>query len=278
MTHEAVAIEPSGTGLWEAVVMECAGGAVTVRASGLAAVGSEARVAVRNAHAGYAPACGDRVLVQSDAPNSAHYLIGVLQAVVPSVRTANGVTASIEDERVMLRQADGTLLVEFDSRTGRARVSAQGDLALAAPSGRITLEAATDVCIEAGRRIVHRVRDADGAKSEFSVDPRGATLTAPSMDVNVETARARVGEATVHAKRMETVAERVVQTVADWELRADKVSQHARTMYTDVEGLLQTRAERARTIVRETLQMIAGRTRIRSKEDTSIDGRRVLLG
>lgn len=268
----------SGAGLWEAVVMDAGPAGLTVRAAALAAVGSEARVVARNAQAGYAPAAGDRVLVLSDAAGAGHYVIGVLQAMVPTVRTASGASASVEDDRLVLRQADGAVVVEFDARTGQARVVATGDLALAAPAGRITLEAATDVAIIAGRRVVQRVRGDGGERTELSVEASGARLTGAALDVTVETARAKVGEAMVHATRLHTVADRVTQTVADWELRADKITEHARTVYQEVEGLLQTRAERARTIVKETLHMVAGRTRIRSKEDTSVDGRRVLLG
>jgi hypothetical protein len=277
MTHEASAwlAGEAGAGLWEAVVMEATESTLTVRAAALAAVGSEARVAVRNAQAGYAPAAGDQVLVLTDPTGAASYVVGVLSAVV---RTAGGASASVEGERVLLRQADGAVVVEFDARTGQARVLAPGDLALAAPKGRITFEAMTDVTIVAGRRVVQRVRGDDGARSELSVEASGVKVAGPALDVTVESARAKVTDGSLHAARVSTTVERLTQTVTDWELRADKVTEHARTVYREVEGLLQTRARRARTIVQETLHMVAGRTRIRSKEDTSVDGRRVLLG
>lgn len=280
MTHDIAAtgtIEPAG--LWEAVVMDASpDGAVTVRDAAPTAVGSELPVTARNACAGYLPAAGDRVLVQSDDARGARYVIGVLHAAMPSVRTATGVTARVDGERVVVSQPDGTVVVEFDGRTGRATVRAPGDLALAAPAGRITLQAATDVCIEAGRRVVHRAKGDDGARSELRVESKGATLEAPSLDVRVTRATGDIDEGTLRAKTLRTTAEKVVQVVDAWELRADQVREQARSVYRDVEGLLQTRAERVRTVVSDTLHMVAKRTRIRSKEDTSVDGRRVLLG
>lgn len=278
MTHDvAQGVAPGAAGLWEAVVMSADAGVVTVRDAAPTAVGRELAVAARNACAGYAPTEGDRVLVQSGA--DAHYVIGVLQGRASEVRTASGVTARVEGERVLVAQPDGAVVVEFDGRTGKATVRAPGDLALAAPAGRITLEAATDVCLEAGRRVVQRARgEGDGAKTELRVESKGATLTAPALDVRVARASGEVDEATLRAKTLRTTAERVVQTVEAWELRADQVREQARSVYRDVEGLLQTRAERVRSVVRESLHVVAGRTRIKSREDTSIDGRKVLLG
>ena len=45
-----------------------------------------------------------------------------------------------------------------------------------------------------------------------------------------------------------------------------------------VEGLLETRARRARTLVDRGLELLARRTSVVSREDTRIDGKRVLLG
>jgi hypothetical protein len=49
-------------------------------------------------------------------------------------------------------------------------------------------------------------------------------------------------------------------------------------VYREVEGLLQTRAERLRSVVRGAYQLFAKRTQIVAEEDASVDGKRVLLG
>lgn len=78
-------------------------------------------------------------------------------------------------------------------------------------------------------------------------------------------------EVVVRARRSEV-------SVGSWELTADRVVERARDAFRSAERLMETRARRARTIVDRLLELSARRTSIRSSEDTSIDGKRVLLG
>jgi hypothetical protein len=62
------------------------------------------------------------------------------------------------------------------------------------------------------------------------------------------------------------------------EVRAERLIERAKDAYLEVDGLLQTRARRARSIIREAYQLVSERTSLVSKKETSIDGERVLLG
>jgi hypothetical protein len=66
--------------------------------------------------------------------------------------------------------------------------------------------------------------------------------------------------------------------VGSHELSAERIVERSRDVFRSVERLLETRARRARTIVERLFELSANRTSIRSSEDTSIDGKRVLLG
>jgi hypothetical protein len=130
------------------------------------------------------------------------------------VRTAGGASAEAVGERLVLRDARGSIVVVYDAERGTAEILApDGDLVLSAPHGKISLKAAEVEC-EAGRI----------------------------------------------------------------ELRADRIFERARDVYRDVEGLLQTRAHRVRTLATGAYQLFAKRVNVLAEEDAAVDGKRVLLG
>ncbi len=131
-----------------------------------------------------------------------------------AVRTTGGASAEVDGERLVLRDARGSIVVVYDAERGTAEITApKGDLVLSAPHGKIALKAREVEC-EAGR-----------------ID-----------------------------------------------LRADRIFERARDIYRDVEGLLQTRAERVRTLATGAYQLFAGRVNVVAEEDAAVDGKRVLLG
>jgi hypothetical protein len=176
----------------------------------------EARLAVL----GYRPCPGDRVLVQPAAGGSL-YVVGVVHtARAPQLTTAAGASATVEDERIALRAADGALLAVYDAETGELELSAPQHLKLRAPGGRISHQAA--------------VLEATAGEARWSV--------------------------------------------GSWELSAERTVERCRDALIHVEGILETRARRVRTLVDRTLELCARRTSVTSEEDTRIDGKRVLLG
>jgi hypothetical protein len=86
-------------------------------------------------------------------------------------------------------------------------------------------------------------------------------------------------EVTIDAKtRLTLGAPEVAVRAGKWELAAERVLERAADVYREVDGLLQTRAGRARTLVKGLYQLFGNRVSVRSEEDASIDGKRVLLG
>ena len=121
-----------------------------------------ARVAVP----GYAPAEGDRVLVQRVADGGAVYILGVVRASRgPSIATPAGASASIEGERIALRDASGRLVVTLDGAPGELSFVAEKALRLSAPAGRVVIEASA-MALSVGHyelraeRIIERTTDA----------------------------------------------------------------------------------------------------------------------
>jgi hypothetical protein len=98
-----------------------------------------ARVAV----VGYSPAEGDRVLLQR-ADGGAAYVLGVVhapRATAASISTPSGARAEVEGDRIALRDAEGRLLLTLDGATGEIAIVSDKDLRLAAPAGRVVVEA-----------------------------------------------------------------------------------------------------------------------------------------
>jgi hypothetical protein len=173
------------------------------------------------------------------------------------VRVVGGAVAEVRD-------AQDRLLVRYEN--GRAEVSVPaGDLVLSAPAGRVVLQAGTDVHVEASRDLVQRA----GGR---------AAVEAPRLDVKADDTRVQAGNASVVAERISTTARAVVQQVERLEVSASRLFEKTRETYREAADLLQTRAGRVRAIVQDACSLHAGRTTIVSKQETSIDGKKVLLG
>lgn len=201
------------------------------------AAGERGERTARVALPGYAPAEGDRVLVQATADPGAFYIIGVVRASRPAVvTTPSGASATADGDLLALRDAGGRVIATLDGSTGELRLAAEGDLRLSAPSGRVLIDAASDVEIEAGGRLAQR------------------------------------------AKSIAVAAERAAHAIGVFELRAERIIERTTDALRTAEGLLETRAKHARTIVARTFELASRRTTIASEEDTRVDGKRVLLG
>jgi hypothetical protein len=118
-----------------------------------------------------------------------------------------------------------------------------------------------------GERLV--LRDTRGCIVVVYDAERGtAQITAPKGDLVLS---APHGKIALKAREVECEAGRI-------DLRADRIFERARDIYRDVEGLIQTRAERVRTLATGAYQLFAGRVNVLAEEDAAVDGKRVLLG
>lgn len=300
--NDAVALEhePAPGGVLEATLVDMDDAArAVVRLVRPGAPGGEGATArARLAVPGYQGTPGDRVLVSRHATASDFYIVGVLLAARgPVIRTAEGATASAEGSTIAIRDASGAVAVTYDAATGAARVAAPaGDLTLAAPRGKVVVEAATDVELRARRDVRHRAgrrvasevgaggeRGEVGAGGEAGepglvVERAAVRVAAAAVDVTSERASLHTTEATVLAERIATTAAQIAATAGRIEIQAERLIERARDAYRDVDGLLQTRARRARSLIREAYQLVSERTSMVSTKETSIDGERVLLG
>lgn len=191
-----------------------------------------------------------------------------------------------DGDAIELRDAAGKLLVRYDGDTTEVSAPA-GDLRLSAPYGRVVVEAASDVVLSAGRDAVHRAARA----VELATGPLGAS---PSAHVRLErdTLYAKAGradlvanallataaQAEVVAKRLATTAREAAFTAERYEAAVESWVQRSRESLREVAELAEERLGRVRAVVKETFSLESRRAQIRSEEETSIDGKRVLLG
>lgn len=242
---------------------------------------TEAVPATIAAIAGYTPSVGDRVL--SAQGSGGAYVIAVIAASEPLAITAkDGATAAIHGGAIEIRGAEGRVIVRYQD--GIAEISSpERDLVLAAPRGRVRVEAGLDVEIAAARDVVERAgRRVDLAagdeQTRIQIDAGSASIEASRLEVAAEVSRVTAGEVEVVARSIATTAERILTRAVRCEVEASRLIEKARDAFRDVSDLFQVRIGRAKTIVSGTYSVHTRRTVMVSKDDTSIDGRKVLLG
>ena len=98
------------------------------------------------------------------------------------------------------------------------------------------------------------------------------TSASPRYQVRWRFAKAMV------ARTIATTAEELAQSVVKYELKAERLVEKTRDTFRDAADLAQTRVGRMRTIVKDVLSMHARRSVLVSTDETSIDGKKVLLG
>lgn len=239
---------------------------------------------------GYLPTVGDRVLVAGTSDEL--YVIGVLRAAALPVLTGkatlpDGGSVTVADGAMELRDPEGRLLVRYAA--GAAEIAAPaGDLVLSAPAGRVVLRSGLDVALEATRDVVQRagravelsarVASEPDAPPQLRLDPRTVTTTSDRVVTSARQVHTEAKEVTTRGKLVSTTADAFAVATGRYELSATTLVEKARDAYRDVSDLAQSRIGRVRMIVAGVYAQRARRTVIKSEADTSIDGRKVLLG
>lgn len=131
--------------------------------------------------------------------------------------------------------------------------------AVSTPSGATATAEGERVVVRNSAGAIVVVYDAELGTAEISAPAGDLTLSAPKGRISL-----RAAEVVCETGRFELRAERIVEVAGD--------------VYRQIEGVLQTRAERVRTLVTGAYHVLAKRARIASEEDTAVDGKRVLLG
>ena len=172
------------------------------------------------------------------------------------VRTPSGASAAVEGDALIVRDVSGAVVAVHDARTGETTIVATGDLVLRA-GGRVVIAAGTDVDISA----------------------HGTTnIETKVLSATVDTASLHGREASLNADRLVVAAQEISTLAGKLELRARRVIEQLGDVYRDVEGVDQTRAGRVRTLVKGVYRVFAQRSEVVSRDDSIIDGKRVLLG
>jgi hypothetical protein len=176
----------------------------------------------------------------------------------PCVRTPAGASAAVERDSIVVRDPSGAIVVVYDASTGSATISApRGDLTLQSSTGTVRISAAKDLELMAGA---------------------STRVQSERLDLAVSTAKLEAQFAELVAEALRVVSPGVSLGIGKLQLDAQRVIQHALEAYHEVEGVLETRAGRVRTLVKGATQMFSKSTSVVSEEDTFLDGRRVLLG
>jgi exonuclease VII small subunit len=128
------------------------------------------------------------------------------------------------------------------------------------------------------------VRDPAGAiVVTYDAETGSATIAAPRGDLELAAGgcvRIVAGDdVSIEARRTTRLSgETMLIEAGRWELAAARILERAGEVYRECDDLLQTRAGRLRTLVKGAVQLFSRSTSMASEEDTSVDGRRVLLG
>ena len=190
---------------------------------------------------------------------------------IDAIHLPDGATATRVGDALEVTGRDGMLIVRYENGV-MTIAPPKGDLELAAPHGRVVIKSALDVVVEADRDVVYKA----GRKLDLSAHE--AKLKSDKLEVEAKSSRFVSGVAVVLAKKIATTAETVATKCITMETEATKIVEKTRDVFRDVAGLAQSRIGRARTLVRDVFSMESRRTVMRSKEDTAIDGEKILIG
>lgn len=199
-------------------------------------------------------------------------------ALDPTIALPNGATVALEGAHAVACDADGRPILRFDGRT--VELVATADLTISAPHGSVTIRSRDDVVIEA-RDIRQRARRAlSSSVDETALELDGSSLTARAAQLGCRSDEASLttDRATVLAQRLTTTAQHAIEEVERLEVRAGKIVERVGDVARHASGLCQLTARRLHTLVLERYALTSERTSLRSREETTIDGKKILLG
>lgn len=185
----------------------------------------------------------------------------------PLIRLSDGSSVAATGDAAEIRDPEGRVIVRYAG--GAAEIVAPaGNLTLSAPAGRVVMKAAAGI----------ELRSGDAEEPQVAVGAAEVRVDASVLDVKTGESRVATGRATITAERIATAASVLTQHVERFELTATRLVEKTRDTFRDASDLAQTRAGRVRTVVKNAYALFARRTSIASKEETSIDGSKILLG
>ncbi len=198
------------------------------------------------------------------------------------VPLSDGSAVHIADAEVAILSPAGEIVVRYER--GTATIVAQADLVLSAPRGRVRIESGHDVEIAAARDVVQRaarrvdVRAGNAEEPQLRVETERVGVDAPELSVSSAKVDASFGDVDVVAGRLTTVAASITERAQRIEVAAEKLVETTRDTFREAKGLFVSRAGRVQQIVRDAFLLKTRRTTLTSTDETSVDGKKVLLG
>jgi|GEM_PF-1717091 len=173
----------------------------------------------------------------------------------------------------------GELIFEYDPDSDRSRVIMDsGSLDVAAPQGDIRFSAGKRIQLES-RCVDIIANEAAGLQtSKFSLGQFRTELQSESLNIKSAQSKLELDEVDYMGKKLVT---RVSRAKLNWgrvETFVDTLIQKARTSFTTVEELNQTKAGRMRMLVVGAFRLKAKRAKLKTQKNIDIDGERINLG
>ena len=225
---------------------------------------------------------GDEVVVVGQDPGES-FVLGILGGGRPAaISLADGtrIHASEEGTSLEVQRADGTPLFRYEVGSGPGQLVLRGEsIDLEASRGDIRLRAAGEIALQ-GRTVLAEgfAEGGAGSGSQLRVDAREARLQGPTVQVTAEELRVGGQRMTVHSKAVKADLGRAVVRTTRLEVVADLVVQKVRNLFQRVQGLVQVRAGRARTVVDGTVQLKARQVVHRATESYKVNSDKIHLG
>lgn len=167
-------------------------------------------------------------------------------------------TTSPNGETMQVFSKDGGLVFEYDAQTGRYRLHVpHGDLEVTTCTGDILFNAAKNIRFAAPESVTF---DSNG----IGMNARNGTFRIEKTAFSGTELSARVRTAKLMMERMESIAETVIGK--------------AKNIYQTVEGLMQTRTGRMRTLIGTSWHCKSKKAFLKSEDDFKIKGEKIYLG
>ena len=233
-------------------------------------------------------ACGDKVLCVSVDEGEVYITMLLQRAKNSSGFEAAGESSDRAVARAVSRNGSrllevrdkrGDLIFEYDPDQDCSRVLVNtSDLEVNAPEGDIRFSAGGRIQMNGSKLELGASSTSGMGRSRLNLGPYSTRLQSMNLDVQTGKGKFDVTEADYSGKRL---VSRVSRARLEWgrlESFVDALIQKARTSFTTVEELSQTKAGRMRTLVAGAFRMTAERAKLKTKKSFDIDGERINLG